>query len=288
MKQTALFIIGFFIILSACSTRGHYAPEGLRKLNEDEIIEQVLAGVSYINDQTVFKDTMGNIIPREDLRSLDKEAYFGDPYVNSQNVVVEVVVRKSTQQDKDFKQRLGVAFEEKKTNESESITLIDVDCSELKSILERVLKSDQETRTNGSGIDEGIDKENQQLVVSIIENCGFPTAEQHGSKSVEAVFLVIQHAGKKLRETYFPLIKQSAEKGDIPWNRVALMEDRMLMDKGEKQKYGSQLRKDHGSSEWEVWPIEDPENVNKRRAEVGLEPIEEYVRHFGIEYNGCK
>ena len=66
------------------------------------------------------------------------------------------------------------------------------------------------------------------------------------------------------------------------------MEDRMLMDKGEKQKYGSQLRMDNESGEWELWPIEDPEKVNNRRAEVGLEPIEEYVRHFGIEYKGSK
>jgi hypothetical protein len=67
------------------------------------------------------------------------------------------------------------------------------------------------------------------------------------------------------------------------------MEDRMLMDKGEKQKYGSQVRKSNGSDKWSLHPpIQDPENVNKRRAEVGLEPIEEYLKHFGIEYKTDK
>lgn len=133
-----------------------------------------------------------------------------------------------------------------------------------------------------------IDRENQQTVVSIIEKCGFPTIKEHGYKSVEAVFLVIQHAGKNLREKYFPLIKKSADQGELQWSTVALMEDRMLMDRGEKQKYGSQVRKDNGNEEWSLYPIQDPENVNKRRAEVGLGPIEEYLRHFGIEYSTDK
>ncbi|MDQ3394850.1 MAG: hypothetical protein M3512_12165 [Bacteroidota bacterium] len=61
------------------------------------------------------------------------------------------------------------------------------------------------------------------------------------------------------------------------------MEDRMLMDRGEKQKYGSQVIKDNGSDEWTLYPIQDPENVNKMREKNGLGPLEEYLRHFGIE-----
>ena len=100
-----------------------------------------------------------------------------------------------------------------------------------------------------------------------------------------AAFLVIQHAGKSLREKYFSLMKASAEKGDLQWNMVALMEDRMLMDKGEKQKYGSQVRKNMESGAWELYPVEDPKNINKRRAEVGLGPIEEYLSTWDLEFN---
>ena len=83
---------------------------------------------------------------------------------------------------------------------------------------------------------------------------------------------------------YFPLIKKSADRGDLSWSTVALMEDRMLMDIGEKQKYGSQVQKANGSDKWTLYPIQDPKNVNKRRAKIGLEPIEDYLRRFGIEY----
>ncbi|MDT3404368.1 hypothetical protein [Mucilaginibacter terrae] len=32
-------------------------------------------------------------------------------------------------------------------------------------------------------------------------------------------------------------------------------------------------------------PIEDEPNVNKRRAAVGLQPLEDYVKQWGIEYH---
>jgi hypothetical protein len=34
----------------------------------------------------------------------------------------------------------------------------------------------------------------------------------------------------------------------------------------------------------ELWPIEDEERVDARRASVGLGPLAEYLKHFGLEY----
>jgi hypothetical protein len=56
------------------------------------------------------------------------------------------------------------------------------------------------------------------------------------------------------------------------------------MRKGEKQKYGSQIRINPKTGMQEIWPIDDEKNVNKRRAEIGMEPMEDYARRFGIEY----
>jgi len=35
---------------------------------------------------------------------------------------------------------------------------------------------------------------------------------------------------------------------------------------------------------YEFFPIVDEVNVNKRRASVGLPPLEEYAKYFGVEY----
>jgi hypothetical protein len=33
-----------------------------------------------------------------------------------------------------------------------------------------------------------------------------------------------------------------------------------------------------------MWPVEDEENLDKRRASVGLEPIAEYLKRSGVTY----
>lgn len=278
MNKVGLVLIVFLIVIVSCGKNPNYTPQGLRKLSDTELIERARAR-NHLSENIVFKDSMGNIILRDELRKINREESFGDQYVNSDNEVVEVVIRRATNQDKVLIEKIKQAFEE-----GEPISIIDIDCSEIQEILETVYDTDQGNRQGGSGGNAETDKDNQQIVVSTIENCGFPTVDAHGNKSVEAVFLVIQHAPKSLREKYFPLIKKSADQGDLSWSTVALMEDRMLMDRGEKQKYGSQVQKNNGSDNWALYPIEDPQNVNKRRAEVGLGPIEEYLKHFDIDY----
>jgi hypothetical protein len=69
-----------------------------------------------------------------------------------------------------------------------------------------------------------------------------------------------------------------------------MMIDRVKVKKHEKQIYGTQLRfiKDpktgYITDKSEFEPIEDEKNVNKRRQEVGLQPIEEYAKEMGIVY----
>lgn len=273
----AILIVSLFSLIS-CSEKNNYTPKGLRKLSNTELIERSRSR-NFISDSAEFKDSLGNPISRDELYNFSPEEFFGDQYVNANDELIEVVLRKANYQDKALIERMKDAFEE-----GEPISIIDIDCSKIQNILESVYESDQGNRQGGSVQNPKTDAENQQIVVSTLENCGFPTAEKHGYKSVEAVFLVIQHAGKTLREKYFPQIKESADQGDLMWSTVALMEDRMLMDRGEKQKFGSQVQKLNGSEDWTLYPIQDPENVNKRRAEIGLEPLEEYLLHFGIEY----
>jgi hypothetical protein len=65
---------------------------------------------------------------------------------------------------------------------------------------------------------------------------------------------------------------------------LALLEDRVALGKGKKQIYGSQIHRDQKTGKYIVAPIEDEPNVNKRRAEVGLEPLQDYVKHWDIDY----
>jgi hypothetical protein len=57
-----------------------------------------------------------------------------------------------------------------------------------------------------------------------------------------------------------------------------------LTKQGKKQIYGSQLKTNEKTGKYEFYPIEDEPNVNKRRVAIGLEPLEEYAKRFGLDY----
>ena len=64
-------------------------------------------------------------------------------------------------------------------------------------------------------------------------------------------------------------------RGEVSAQHVAYLADRLELKDGRKQIYGTQLRIDKG--ELVIEPIDDPDNVDKRRAAIGLGPLAEYI-----------
>jgi len=60
------------------------------------------------------------------------------------------------------------------------------------------------------------------------------------------------------------------------------------MSEGKKQIYGTQLRTDDVTKELKLWPIENEEEVDQRRAAVGLMSMAEYLKAFGLKYSPPK
>jgi len=106
-----------------------------------------------------------------------------------------------------------------------------------------------------------------------------------GYQGNEALFLVIQHADLAMQIKYLPMMKEAVKKGDVPKSELALLEDRIRIAQGKKQIYGSQIGRNPQTGKYFVKPIIEPEKVNNRRAKVGLQPIEKYVKHWGINWN---
>jgi hypothetical protein len=131
---------------------------------------------------------------------------------------------------------------------------------------------------------ERVDSENLSRLEEIVAEHGWPERSTVGLQGAAAAFLVVQHAPLDAQERYLPLLEAAVASGEARPADLALLTDRVLMRKGELQRYGSQLRRNPETGKDEFYPIEDAANVNARRAAVGLEPIEEYARHFGIEY----
>ena len=106
-----------------------------------------------------------------------------------------------------------------------------------------------------------------------------PTLNEVSKTQMEAIWLALQHTNKKHRKKYFPKIEAAVKNGDLSKEKYALMKDRILMDEGKPQIYGSQIKNG------KLYKLESPEKVNERRKEMEMGPIEEYLKNFNIKYS---
>ncbi|WP_394760377.1 DUF6624 domain-containing protein [Flavobacterium sp.] len=127
-------------------------------------------------------------------------------------------------------------------------------------------------------------------VENIISKYGYPGKSLVGEPTNKAVWYVIQHSEKIPK--YFSLIQKAWKQKQIPFTLVAMMQDRMLMYKGEEQIYGTQgagrhiLNKDNEEVFFNfIWPIKNTKKVNKLREKAGFEnTVEENAKNMGMEY----
>ena len=122
-------------------------------------------------------------------------------------------------------------------------------------------------------------------VKSILDKYGWLGADVVGEQGNSTLFLVIQHSDQATQEKYLPMMREAVKNGKAQGSSLALLEDRVAIRQGKKQIYGSQIGRDNETQLYYISPLEDPDNVDKRRAEVGLQPLAEYVNHWQIKWD---
>jgi hypothetical protein len=125
-------------------------------------------------------------------------------------------------------------------------------------------------------------------VRKILDTYGWLGEDVLSQQGSTTLFLVIQHADSLTQVIYLPMLRKAVAKGYAQPQALALLEDRVLTKQGKKQIYGSQLRTNERTGKYEFFPIEDEPNVNKRRASIGLGPLEQYAKTFGVDYTSPK
>jgi len=182
---------------------------------------------------------------------------------------------------------------------------------ELRLELLRRVKADQEARTmlvawlkksGGSAVDPAdlpadrktefeklgaaikkADRENTERLGAVIEKHGWPAISLVGKDGSHAAWLLVQHADAdpKFQRTCLDLMAK-LPKAEVSQTDLAYLTDRVLLVEGKKQIYGTQFNFSDGK--WEPRPLEDPTSVDKRRAEVGLQPLAEYAKDLESLY----
>lgn len=130
-----------------------------------------------------------------------------------------------------------------------------------------------------------IDERNLARLEEIVRQHGWPGRSLVGEKASTAAFLILQHADLARQKKYFPLFKKAAADGEARRADAAMLEDRILMREGKKQIYGTQVRSGpETGGKLELYPIEDERHVEERRTAVGLPPLADYLKLFGLDY----
>jgi hypothetical protein len=129
------------------------------------------------------------------------------------------------------------------------------------------------------------DSINLLLVENILKNNGWPAQNTIGDQGEQTIFLVIQHADLSTQRKYLHLLENAVKDGKENKGRLALLLDRIAMREDNLQTYGTQVITDTRSGISYVWPLKDPDNVDVRRSEMGLDPIAVYVKKWNIPWN---
>jgi hypothetical protein len=106
---------------------------------------------------------------------------------------------------------------------------------------------------------------------------GWPSRTSAGDSAQQAAWLILQHSPDTAwQAAMLPDLERLAASGELPQADVALLTDRILVHRGQPQRYGSQF--DMADGRLVPATVEDVAGLDARRARVGLPPMAEYVR----------
>jgi hypothetical protein len=163
-------------------------------------------------------------------------------------------------------------------------------CQAVPAILDQMAKEDQSIRYKADRLkpdDYSLNPEMARLNLAnttklkeIVKQCGWPTVEKYGYEPAHNAWLIAQHSDQDIQSQIDvrAILRPLAIKGAASRKEFAYLSDRIELQKSGKQKYGSQLM---FLADRVILPpeeIDSIEEVNNRRAEIGLDSIEEYLR----------
>lgn len=125
------------------------------------------------------------------------------------------------------------------------------------------------------------------LKARVAEN-GWPKISEVGEKGASAAWLLTQHADADpvFQARALRLMEPLVEQGEVSKSNYAYLYDRIMLKLTGKQRYGTQW----GACEGDVRPLrplEDEARLAELRAEMELQPIEEYARSMDQMAGAC-
>ena len=125
------------------------------------------------------------------------------------------------------------------------------------------------------------DSINELKAKAIINKYGYPGYNLVGETS-DNFWAIVQHCDDDapFQDRVLALMKREVAKNNASKADYAYLVDRILVNKHQKQLYGTQIHLDTVTHKSAPFPLKYPKSVNKLRKEMGLEPLEVYLKNF--------
>jgi hypothetical protein len=162
---------------------------------------------------------------------------------------------------------------------------------ELRRELLAMVKDDQDARNAeiNAGLEdaaaaartEAIDRKNTERMKAIVRERGWPGKSAVGADGATAAWLLVQHAdaAPAFQEECLARMEKMVGAGEVEAADCAYLADRVAVNRGRKQLYGTQFDNDRNPR-----PIEDEAHVDERRRAKGLPSMSEYKQRILKRY----
>jgi len=129
----------------------------------------------------------------------------------------------------------------------------------------------------GRPVEEWQDEARTERLTEIIDEYGWPTRTLVGDDGATAAWLIAQHSDLDVdfQERALELMRAAVEDGEADPTELAYLEDRVALNSGRPQTYGTQIACVDGHAE--PSELADPDRVEELREEVGLQPLDDYL-----------
>ena len=108
---------------------------------------------------------------------------------------------------------------------------------------------------------------------------GWFLKSRYGEKAAGAAFHIIQHSDVEQWKRFVPVLEPLVVTGEVDGQSFGLMYDRLALNEGRPQRYGSQMTCEAGK--WVPDRLEDPARVEEWRKAMGFpQTFAEYLEHW--------
>jgi hypothetical protein len=124
------------------------------------------------------------------------------------------------------------------------------------------------------------DSLNYLIIKPLFDKYGYLGNDKVGVQSSHNFWLLVQHADfhPDFQESVLIKMKVEVDKENAPIKDYAYLYDRVKVNSGQLQLYGTQMALDSLIMSYKPKPVFDPERLNERRKQAGLSPIEDYIK----------